>query len=438
MFQMRIFYKINVTLFGLLILITAASVNAHANSAKESPASDDNINLTHFNHLYKEIEVVTEDGQKKTMGIMHIYSEAPNYRYAIEPAEGFTCVDDVARAIIFLADYIRHNGNNTSALRLKKQMKMLIEFVLHMQNVNGYFNNFIWHDYSINSHYKTSLAEMNWWSFRALWSLQFSLDIVKDDAELYQRMDTAINTVVANLKMDLSSKVTQVDTINGLTLPTWLPNKMAADQGALAIISLLPYYKKHQDPQILAIINALAKGIMTMQKGDADHYPYGMFLSWQNLWHSWGNNQAYALLLAGQQLNNVNYINSALVEVDNFYPYILDNGFAEAIWIEKKSGQYKQLQKKSYPQIAYGIRPMVFAAAQAYEITGDNKYLTLMTRLQSWFFGNNDTGKALYNPANGLTFDAINSAQQINHNSGAESTIESLLVMLKTLTQKAK
>jgi hypothetical protein len=47
---------------------------------------------------------------------------------------------------------------------------------------------------------------------------------------------------------------------------------------------------------------------MLMQKGDANNYPYGAFMSWQNLWHAWGNNQAYALLKAGQTFNEQSYI----------------------------------------------------------------------------------------------------------------------------------
>ena len=60
--------------------------------------------------------------------------------------------------------------------------------------------------------------------------------------------------------------------------------------------------RRTADVEIKLLIDALAKGIMLMQKGDSDNYPYGAFMSWQNLWHAWGNNQAYALLKAGQQV----------------------------------------------------------------------------------------------------------------------------------------
>ncbi|MCB9249425.1 MAG: hypothetical protein H6613_13200 [Ignavibacteriales bacterium] len=40
-----------------------------------------------------------------------------------------------------------------------------------MQAENGYFYNFIWSDYTINKDFKTSVAEPNWWAWRALWAL---------------------------------------------------------------------------------------------------------------------------------------------------------------------------------------------------------------------------------------------------------------------------
>ena len=69
-----------------------------------TPSAINTINLSHFNHLYKEINF--KEGQ---VGIVHIYSSYPNYEFATEPAEGFTAVDDVARAMIMLSKYLLIN-----------------------------------------------------------------------------------------------------------------------------------------------------------------------------------------------------------------------------------------------------------------------------------------------------------------------------------------
>ena len=55
-----------------------------------------------------------------------------------------------------------------------------------------------------------------------------------------------------------------------------------------------------------AYVKKLADGIVLMQQGDATHIPYGAFLSWENTWHAYGNDQAYALLKAGMFLNDPN------------------------------------------------------------------------------------------------------------------------------------
>ena len=237
--------------------------------------------------------------------------------------------------------------------------------------------------------------------------------------------------MIANIKRDLPTSYLTTEFINTIELPTWLPAKSAADQSAILILGLLNNYIRTGDNDSKLIIDHLAKGIMLMQKGDADNYPYGAFLSSENLWHAWGNNQAYALLKAGQNFDNQEYIDSALLEIDNFYIKMLQNGFAEAFWIYKTDGVLVEIERNKYPQIAYGLRPMVWAAAEAYRYSNQEKYLTLAKNLGSWLTGNNDANQAIYNPSNGICFDGITGPNEVNKNSGAESTIESLLILLE-------
>ncbi len=387
------------------------------------PSLKNNINFDHFNHLYKEI-----DFQQKKVGILHIYSEFPNYEFEIEPKEGFTCVDDVARAIVMLSKYLKEEKDDKQAL---DKLKKLAEFVLEMQNENGYFNNFIWNDLSINTTYKTSIAELNWWSLRALWGLESAHDFLKSDKDLANRIAMATEKLLINIKRELLITSLKTKTVETLELPTWLPQKYASDQSALLILGLLKNYERTADNDAKLLIDTLAKGIMIMQKGDADNYPYGVFLSWQNLWHAWGNNQAYALLKAGQQFNNQKYIDSALKEIDNFYPYLLKNGFAEAFWIKKNNNNYTEVKRNQYPQIAYGLRPMIWATSEAYQISKNKKYLKLAKEIEAWLFGQNDAKRMMYDSATGICFDGIKSKEVISKNSGAESTIESLMILLE-------
>lgn len=387
------------------------------------PLVNESINFSHFNHLYKEI-----DFKGKKVGLIHIYSKYPNYVFDIEPNEGFTCVDDVSRAIVMLSKYLEVFGNDEAAL---EKLKNLTEFVLQMQNENGYFNNFIWNNLTINTTYKTSVAQLDWWSLRALWGLESAYPFLKSDQEIAGSIELATQKLIVNIKRDLPITSLNTEFINAIEFPTWLIGKHASDQSALLILGLLKNYERTADGDAKLMIDALAKGMMVMQKGDADNYPYGAFLSWENMWHAWGNSQAFALLKAGTMFNNQEYIDSALMEIDNFYPKLLENGFAEAFWVQKTGDVFTETERNVYPQIAYGLRPMVWAASEAHKYSNDEKHLTLANDLNLWLLGKNDANEAIYNANNGVCFDGVVGLNQVNRNSGAESTIESLLILLE-------
>jgi hypothetical protein len=415
-------------LFAIILLLCFVTC---AKKQETKLVLKDDINFNHFNHLYEEI-----DFKGKKVGIVHIYSEYPDYEFEIEPNEGFTCVDDVARAVVMLSKHLKENENDEDAFN---KLKKLTEFILLMQNENGYFNNFIWNDLSINTTYKTSVAELNWWSFRALWGMESAYNLLKPDEAFAKRIAEASKKLVINIKRDMPKTTLQTEVVETVEVPTWLPQKQASDQSALLILGLLKNYDRTKDIDIKLLIENLAKGIIVMQKGGPNNYPYGAFMSWQNLWHAWGNSQAYALLKAGQQFNNQTYIESALKEVDNFYPYLFKNGFAEAFWIKRNNdNSYTEIKRNNHPQIVYGLRPMVWAASEAYQYSKNIKYLKLSIELESWLSGNNDVKTVMYNPKTGICFDGIINKEKVNRNSGAESTIESLLIKLemKKLNQK--
>ncbi|UMB54190.1 hypothetical protein MKD41_01625 [Lutibacter sp. A64] len=387
------------------------------------PIENEAINFSHFNHLYKEIIF-----NEKKVGIVHIYSEYPSYNYAIEPNEGFTCVDDVARAIVMLSKYLEVFGTDEVALR---KIENLTEFVLQMQNENGYFNNFLWGDLSINKTYSTSIAILDWWSLRALWGLEMVYPFLKSNKEIADRIELAIERLIINIKRDLPMTALNTEFIDSIEFPTWLVGRNASDKSALLILGLLKNIERTADNDVKLMIDGLAKGIMIMQKGDKDNYPYGAFLSFENLWHAWGNNQAYALLKAGKEFNNQEYIDSALNEIENFYPKMIQNGYAEAFWIQKSDDSFIEKERNKYPQIAYGIRPMLWAASEAYKYSNDEKNLIIAKQLGAWLSGINDANNTIYNPSNGVCFDGVTGQNEVNKNSGAESTIESLLILLE-------
>ena len=109
----------------------------------------------------------------------------------------------------------------------------------------------------------------------------------------------------------------------------------------------------------------------------------------------------------------------------------MQDGFKSSFTLSKNGDTFQALDEKVYDQIAYGIEPMVFAAAEAYKETGQNKYADLAGHLAAWLWGANDAVTKMYEVTTGRCYDGISSAANVNHNSGAESTVEALLTLEK-------
>jgi len=380
------------------------------------------VNKSHLDYLYKEIEM-----NGRQMAVIHIYSNAPEYNYVDDADEGYACVDDAARAAIFYLEYYKAYNDNSS---LNKYYK-LVEFLLFMQAENGFFYNFVWKDNSINTTFKTSVAEPNWWSWRALWALMENYTEFKnsnDDRAV--RVMQSVGKAIEAIKQ-LTTKERGEIIIDGLNLPDWLPEHTAADQSAILILLLSNYYQNSSDNEILAYVNSLVEGVMMMQIKDTESEYNGAFLSWENTWHGWGNSQSYALLKAYKILNDEKILASALSELNNFYDLLIKKNFMSYFKVKKSCHQIETVESKQFSQIAYNIRPMIFALLEAYNITSDSSYAIKAGQAAQWFIGRNPAREVMYNPHTGIFYDGIESEDLVNKNSGAESTIEGLLSLLR-------
>ena len=164
-------------------------------------------NLAHLEHLYEEIVLPQGD----TGGAVWIYCEAPDYRLVDDDDEGYTCVDDMARALVVYAMYHRHYGDVLS----QKRVTQLARTILSMQAPNGYFYNFLWPDNSINTTFRTSVAVPDWWSWRALWALEYALSQNLLPAAEAAYAKTACARVVANVLTDFPSSGPPRDSMVG-------------------------------------------------------------------------------------------------------------------------------------------------------------------------------------------------------------------------------
>jgi hypothetical protein len=378
------------------------------------------INVSHLKHLSRDIHLNGFEGR-----IIHIYAEFPDYKIVGAPGEGVVCIDDAARAAVFYIRHFLHYAKQNSLAEAKK----LLNFILYMQARNGLFYNFLDEDHRINRSHKNSINRPGWWSWRAIWALSEAYPVFRDVNPLYaESLSASIKKTFPAIEKILASYPVLQDSTN-ISLPSWLPYQTAADQAAVMIMALVPYYRLTGESKARDFLIKLSEGIITMQTDQSSHF---CFLSWKNRWHAYGNSQAYALLLAGEMLKNRSFINHALKEIDNFYPYLVESEYLSSFQVsESDDGIPTMVNVRQFPQIAYDIRPMVWASLKAYDVTGEIKYAEQGATIAGWLFGDNITQKQIYQVATGRCFDGIIAPDKINKNSGAESTIEALLTLLE-------
>jgi hypothetical protein len=376
------------------------------------------VNPRHLDHLYEERQF-----SGKAIGFVYIYAAAPDYKYVEAVREGISCVDDVARAAVFYRfEFLKHHDKKTFT-----KIAALSRFLLYVQNKNGFYNNFIFADGSVNTVFRTSVAEPNWWSWRALWALATVYDVIHEQdtvlaGEIKTSMERAIS-VAAPLFLGQRTDTT----INGFLIPKWLPADGGADQAAVMVKALSKYFQLFRDSTTLPVLFTLCNGILDMQVKDSTSEVYGAFLSWQNTWHGWGNNQADALLDAYEVTKDNHYRSAALLEISHFYPWLQKSGYLLGFVAKNEGGKVVVLNKEKFSQIAYDIRPMVFACLNAFKATGEKKYFDQAVTYAGWFFGDNPLKQTMYSVKTGRCYDGISSETVVNLNSGAESTIEALL-----------
>lgn len=374
------------------------------------------INDNHLDHLYESYSI----GSQK-IGSIWIYCEAPDYYLVTDDDEGYTCVDDVARSLVFYAQQY----DETPSEKIENKIYELTRFLLSMQAENAYFYNFIFPDKSINKTHINSVAEENWWSWRAFWALS-------EVAKIKNARFSDLRKEAKSAMEKLLPLILQVCSIRdgfmvkeGVSTPL-CASQVGGDQVALMMIGLSNYYELHPSEEVKAKLLDFGDILESLQLGDEDTFPYYASMSWQNIWHAWGNSQAYALLKVGKQLESSKLTKAGKREVDYFIPYFLKENpsFFE---IRDSDGEYEVLETSKFPQIAYNLRPMIFATLEAYSLEKEEKYKNQALALARWFFGENQVQRQMYDPSTGRTFDGIISEHEVNPNSGAESTIEALL-----------
>jgi len=270
----------------------------------------------------------------------------------------------------------------------------------------------------------TSKKSFNFWAVRGLRALCYGYRIFSEIDSVYAKeLKEHIELTFGRIR-EFLKHYNEHEFFDGVKVPKWLIH--GGDATSEVVLALLDYYSVDGDEEVGEIIKKFVEGLIQFQVCDSESPFYGMHLSWKNCWHAWGNVQTEALAKAGRMFNNTSWIESAKLEADNFYFFLISRNFLHSIEFYSK----EEPKVSTFPQISYGIRPMVSGLIQLYITTGDERYAKLAGLVASWLRGNNPAHRAMYDSKTGRVYDGIDNENKINKNSGAESTIEALMTLM--------
>lgn len=359
------------------------------------------INLNHLEYLRDEFKI---EGQTKVGYWIYAEKFGDKYVHTEAKGEGVTCVDDVARVAILYTELYKIDSQEFYLQRAKEAL----DFVLAFQDTDGDFYNFVFSDGTINRQGITSRKSANWWAARAFWSIANAIEIFETDKEFQERLINSAKLAYSFLYKSLDENY-------------FLNHN--SDVSSVFLLGAIEYYKYTKDEKVKELAINVGDSILKTQI--LEGFLRGAYNEGETnlIWHSWGSRQGEALVELYKITQDQKYLDSAKLLADEFYPVLLSLGPVYEI------SEYVKL----YPQIAYGVEPIISTLTKLYEVTNEEQYAYMAALFGGFYERNNHLNTPLYGP-NGEGYDSLHSVY-INSNAGAESTISALLsfTRLKTL-----
>jgi hypothetical protein len=233
-------------------------------------------------------------------------------------------------------------------------------------------------------------------------------------------MDLALGKLDAELVTPNSG---QYHTLHGYQTPAWFIAD-GADASSEALLGLGAYYAATGNAEAGKLGAAFGNGIAGFQLGSSQDWAWQALLPFTgsvSLWHAWGAHMVMALATAGPQLGHREWLAPAERDANSFETH-------QQLSFGAINGLLPAPDDLS--QIAYGAETTIDGLLFLGRATGNDAYRRWAGIAATWFFGNNRSGVAMYQPATGVVYDGLNGDGGINRNSGAESTIEGLLALM--------
>jgi multiple sugar transport system substrate-binding protein len=364
------------------------------------------INLDYLRYLGLDASVAG-----RPVRVVALYAEAPDYRPTGSPArdgyEGIASLDDAARAAV---GYLRAY-EQTADPRARDEALGLLGFVVSMEQGDGEFVNFIDARGRLNRDAPSSRKSMSYWAARSLWALGEAMRVLgPQDSTHLRSMRPVLDRAVKRLVREVQ---------NGRLIGG------SATATAEALLGLLALVRAESSPGVASLAASTAALLVPLTTGNMETAPWGARVDRPDAdWHAWGSRSTEALAVAAVVLNRPDFAAAARQEADALWGRFLLAGQAASSVSPDGTPAW-------YPQIAYGLGPIVEGYLALADATGERRYSVFAGLAAGWFVGANPAGVAMYDETTGRTFDGIDgpSPIKVNRNAGAESTIESLLAL---------
>jgi len=134
------------------------------------------------------------------------------------------------------------------------------------------------------------------------------------------------------------------------------------------------------------------------------------------------------LISAGHQLGDQKMLKLGLKVLD-WLLYIQTHPKDGHLSLIGNKGWYRRGKEKArFDQQPIEVAGLIDACYQAYQVTGESRWKSIMERCFNWFFGRNDVHQSLYDFSTGGCYDGLHPGG-VNQNQGGESTVCWLLAV---------
>ena len=398
--------------FALLFCVAAIATGCGRQSESvAAPAGQPplNVRLDYLQHLGLDAAV-----NERPVRVVSLYAEAPDYRPTGSPErdgfEGIASVDDAARAAVAYLRSYETGGDK----RARDEALHLLSFVSAMETGDGEFVNFIDAKGRQNLKAPSSRKSMSYWAARSVWALGEAVRVLGPTDSTVAVFRPTLQRAVARMGQEVNAG----RLIGGSATAT-----------SEALLGLVALQRAEPSPALASLATRTAMLLVPLSAGTMNSSPWGARIDHPGApWHAWGARSTEALAEAAVALNRPDFAVAARKEADALWGRFL---LAAQVPAEVSPDG----TPKWFPQIAYGVGPIVEGYLALADATGNRRYAVFAGLAAGWFVGANAGHVSMYDEKTGRTFDGIDgpSPIHVNKNAGAESTIESLLALQRVM-----